>query len=152
MNTLEPNAELPSRATSGSIGYDLSTIEKVSIETNETQLVRTGIKLAKDMPYALDAIAPSGLAMFILPRSSLILRYGLIVGNSPGVIDPDYTEEIKVILYKLPVKNIPDLITLEAGTRVAQAVFVNCFFPWLTYTEEENIFRDKRGGFGSTGE
>lgn len=152
LNRENDTLPLPSRATRGSLGHDLSVSETVVIRNHETVVAPTGLKLATSMPYALDAIAPSGLGMFILPRSSLILKYGLVVGNSPGLVDPDYTDEIRIILHKIPVEGIPDEITLEAGTRVAQAVFINCYFPWINFTECVDSSRTNRSGFGSTGE
>jgi len=90
--------------------------------------------------------ASVGLAMLILPRSSLPLKYGLIVANSPGLIDADYTGEIGIIVY-----NIRDKIQhIEAGTRIAQAVFVEAFFPEMVWADAVDE-RPDRGGFGSTG-
>ena len=144
-------SSIPARATRGSLGYDLTISEKIVLSNHETIVAPTGLKLATDMPYALDSIVPSGLGMFILPRSSLILKYGLVVGNSPGLVDPDYTDEIRIILHKIPVVGVPDTIELEAGTRVAQAVFINCYFPYINITECVDSSRTNRSGFGSTG-
>ncbi len=39
--------------------------------------------------------------MLILPRSSLPLKYGLILPNSPGLIDADYAGPIGIIVHNL---------------------------------------------------
>ena len=37
----------------------------------------------------------------IRPRSGLAIKYGITVLNSPGTIDSDYRDEVKVILINL---------------------------------------------------
>ena len=37
----------------------------------------------------------------IRPRPGLALKYGITVLNAPGTIDPDYRDEIKVLLINL---------------------------------------------------
>jgi len=89
------------------------------------------------------------VALQILPRSSTILKYGLIVGNSPGIVDADYTEEIGIVVYNL--NDFPQ--TIEEGTRVAQAIFVPCIFPQIVFVDENmSSDRETRKGFGSTGD
>jgi len=84
--------------------------------------------------------------MLILPRSSLPLKYGLIVANAPGLIDADYTGEIGVIVHNVTDK----YVNLESGTRIAQAVFVWLALPPVIEVEDSDA-REERGGFGSTG-
>lgn len=134
-------SRLPDRATDGSFGYDISTLESCEISARETTIVHTGLKLAADLPTSVD----EGVAMLILPRSSLPLRHGLILPNSPGLIDADYGGEIGVIVHNL--RDEP--VRLEAGTRIAQAVFVKVLLPSIVSADEDP---DRtRGGFGSTG-
>ena len=108
---IDPEASLPARATAGSFGYDLATLEKRTIGPRETTILKTGMKLAADLPCE----PGDGVAMLILPRSSLPLKYGLILPNSPGLIDADYGGEIGVIVHNLKDESV----TLEAGTRIA---------------------------------
>lgn len=135
-------ARMPERATAGSFGHDLSVSETSTIPGRATVLVPTGLVLSADLPIDRE----SGLAMLILPRSSLPLRHGLIVANSPGLIDADYAGEIKV-----PIHNLQDEpVTLERGTRIAQLVFARLYFPPVAEVTESDPARS-RGGFGSTG-
>ena len=129
---------IPSKATVGSLGYDLAINEHMVILPGATEIAPTGIYLAEDLPY--------GVGMFILPRSSLFLKYSLLIVNSPGLIDKDYSGEIGIILY-----NVGDqLVRLKKGTRVAQIVFPKLFE--IDVVETENNEDRNRVGFGSTGE
>ena len=144
LRALKQAARLPKQATSKSFGYDLVTTAASTVMPGRTEILPTSLRLAQDLP--IEPQANVGLAMLILPRSSLPLKYGLIVANSPGVIDADYTGEIGIIVY-----NITDKIQhIEAGTRVAQALFVEAVFPEMVWADSPEA-RPERGGFGSTG-
>jgi len=73
---------------------------------------------------------------------SLAAKYGLTVLNSPGIIDLDYPDTIKVIL----MNHGEETVCLDAGTRIAQLVFT------ASYRRSE-LVRDveRTSGFGSTG-
>jgi dUTP pyrophosphatase len=133
-------AVLPTRATYGSFGYDIVIPETTLIPAHPAgpTLVDTGWSLAHDLP--------AGLAMLILPRSSLYMKYGLIVPNSPGLVDQDYAGPLKVMVQNLTAQPV----ILAEGTRIAQFVFVECALPYIQATQERNPSRT-RGGFGSTG-
>ena len=157
---LRPGAVLPTRATAGSFGYDLAVPEDFDafgVPAGQTVILPTGWRLGDNLPlvesavmvpgeHGLKAEVVGGVSMMILPRSSLPLKHGLIVGNSPGLIDSDYTGEIGVILHNVGKENI----MLHGGQRIAQfiLVFVD-FFP----LEEVEIAEQtaERAGFGSTG-
>jgi dUTP pyrophosphatase len=85
---LHPAAELPRRAHPGDGGADLFAVEEVTIPPGERREVGTGIALA----------IPSGYAGFVQPRSGLAFRHGIMVVNSPGLIDA-VTGEVRVSLY-----------------------------------------------------
>jgi dUTP pyrophosphatase len=142
LQLLAAGAALPRRATAGAFGYDLAVLEAETVGPRETRILATGFRLARDLPASPEA----GLAMLILPRSSLSLKYGLILPNSPGLIDADYAGPIGIIVHNLgeaPVR-------LAAGTRIAQAVFVELRLPAVQAVEDADPSR-RRGGFGSTG-
>lgn len=142
LKRLHPDARLPARATAGAFGYDLATVDEERIGPRETRIVPCGFQLAVDLPRT----AAKGLAMLVLPRSSLPLRHGLILPNSPGLIDADYAGPIGIIVHNL--RDAP--CVLPAGTRIAQAVFAELHFPVVRETESADPSRT-RGGFGSTG-
>jgi len=135
----DPRAKLPEKSTEGSVGYDLFSLEEVSLEPGEFTLIRTGLVIQTEPPYAL----------FIFPRSSLFKKKGLIMPNSAGIIDFDYCGEEDEI--KIPVVNLGKTkVTIKAHEKIAQAVFIKVGNPEI----EEVNFPPKnlsRGGFGSTG-
>ena len=141
LKQIADDATFPTRVTSGAFGYDLSTIQEERIEGRETRIIPCGYQLAHDLPCDTSG----GLAMLVLPRSSLSLKYGLILPNSPGLIDADYGGPIGIIVHNLH----DDLVELPAKTRIAQAVFVEIRFPKLEDAEHADPNRN-RGGFGST--
>ena len=142
LQRLTPDARLPGRATSGSFGYDLATAHDESIGPRETRVLPCGFKLARDLPH--DGLG--GLAMLILPRSSLALKFGLILPNSPGLVDADYAGPIGILVHNLR----DERVDVPMGTRIAQAVFVRLEYPVHAETHDADPERT-RGGFGSTG-
>lgn len=161
LKALSPFASLPLRATPKSYGYDLATFQPETIAGGETRVVFTGWALAGNLPFnegaapdfLSDLQGAQGLAMLVLPRSSLALKHGLLVANSPGLIDADYTGQLGVVLHNL--RDVP--VELAAYERIAQLVFVRVELPMLWEVSEP---RDptqpewevwQRGGFGSTG-
>ena len=143
-----PGGRLPTRATDGAYGYDLETLKDEVIQPSVPTIIPTGLKLAVDLPHDSEA----GIAMLIIPRSSLALKYGLIIANSPGLIDADYTGEIGIIVYNLRTRithTVPEVF-LPAGTRIAQALFVPVLVPRTEHADPRP--RLERGGFGSTGD
>ena len=142
LQRLGDGAILPARATEGSFGYDLATMEETVVGEHQTTIVSCGFKLARDLPHD----DSGGLAMLILPRSSLPLQHGLILPNAPGLVDADYAGPIGIIVHNL--RSEP--VTLAAGTRIAQAVFIEVKFPEVREVTEADPTR-RRGGFGSTG-
>jgi dUTP pyrophosphatase len=139
---LAGEATLPVRATPGSFGYDLAIVQEETVGPRETRVLPCGYQLAADLPHD----AAGGLAMLILPRSSLALRYGLMLPNAPGLVDADYAGPIGILVHNLR----DGAVTVPAGTRIAQAVFVRLAFPTLAEADEPDASRT-RGGFGSTG-
>src|SRR6056300_1270811 len=130
-----PDALLPLRASGGSVGYDLYSNENVCVPIGARALVSTGIAI----------VLPSGTYGRISPRSGLAVKKGIQVGA--GVIDPDYTGEIKVVLFNHGDKDFE----VKKGDRIAQLILERCETPEV---EEVGTVEDTErgaGGFGSTG-
>ena len=91
---------------------------------------------------------PEGLAGLVLPRSGLALKWGVTLVNSPGLIDPGYRGEVRVVL--LNTDRTIDFHT-KPGDRIAQLLLV----PIATASplEAESLDSSTRGGggFGSSG-
>jgi dUTP pyrophosphatase len=142
-----PNAVTPTRATRGSYGYDVHTVQDISFfNDHQIRLAEIGFKLATDLP--------DDLAMLVLPRSSIPIKHGLIVANSPGLVDRDYAGELMIELMYVPRLDAngapyPLPYVLPAGTKIAQLLFVRVAMPEILEVAEDNATRT-RGGFGST--
>lgn len=80
-------------------------------------------------------------------RSSVALKKGLLVANSPGTVDSDYRGEIGVILYN----SSPFLNTVQKDDRIAQIVvnFVEKVVPTIVIKVIDETVRGEEG-YGST--
>lgn len=72
--------ELPTRATSGSAGYDFKTPIGFILEPGRTIKVPTGIRVKIN----------SGWWLAALPRSGMGFKYRVRPDNTVGVVDEDY--------------------------------------------------------------
>jgi len=136
---LDPDLPLPAQAHDDDAGYDLRARESVTIPpAGGRVLVPTGVAVA----------IPSGWAGLVLPRSGLALRHGVTLANSPGLIDPQYRGEIKVLLHNTdPVASY----RVERGERIAQLVVTPvAYVEWREVDALEPTTRNTFG-FGSTG-
>jgi dUTP pyrophosphatase len=121
-------------------GFDLHSVEEISIEGFGRALVSTGLHLDIPENYEVQVRSKSGLA----------LKQGLMVLNSPGTVDQGYTNEVKVIVFN----TTKETVKIEKGQKIAQAVLcpVVCG-KWLEFQRVEKIEDKDRSdnGFGSTG-
>lgn len=111
-------------------------------------------------PQAQAVLIPSGIAIqmndanmvgFLLARSGLGHRKGLILGQSVGTIDADYTNQIFISAWlRTPPGSEP--LTINPGDRIAQLVFLPIVRPSFKVVEEFSVATARGdGGFGSTG-
>jgi dUTP pyrophosphatase len=129
------NAIVPKRGSEYSAGSDLHSLLDYVIEPKSRCLISTGLKIQ----------FPNNVYGRIAPRSGLALKYGIDV--MAGVIDPDYTGEIKVILY-----NTNDIkFEVQKDDRIAQIIFESFKYPSFTLVNEIVETHRSSGGFGSTG-
>lgn len=129
---------LPKRKTKQSAGYDIESAIDAVITPGETKLIPTGIK-AYMKPY-------EWLGIYV--RSSLAIKYGLILVNGVGVIDSDYYNNpdneghIMMVLTNISGKTY----NVKRGDRIAQGIFHQYYRVDGDKTDGSRI-----GGFGSTG-
>ena len=117
-----------SRATAGSAGLDLcSTSQSILTPEMGTQILSMGIF----------GLLPQGTFGLILGCASCTIQ-GLTI--SPGVIDNDYTGEIKLM-----ATAFQGPITISPGQRIAQLIL-------LPLDDKNPCYKQKRGphGFGSS--
>lgn len=133
---LREDAVLPYYATDGSSGMDLTATSQNIVSEEGYGYVEYGTGLAIQLPKD-----HSGL---IFPRSS-ISKTGMILANSVGLIDPDYTGEIK-----LRFKYIAGTTYYSVGDKIGQLVVVKT--PHVTFKEVNELEETQRGdkGFGHT--
>lgn len=134
---LHPRARLPERAHPGDAGADLRSVEEVTIPAGERRDVGTGLALA----------IPAGYAGFVQPRSGLAFKHGIMVVNSPGLIDAGYRGEVRVSLYN----SGSEPFVVGIGERIAQLVIQRVEEPAFVTSEDLPDTRRGEGGFGSSG-
>jgi dUTP pyrophosphatase len=111
-------------------------------------------------PQAPAVLIPSGIAVlmndphlvaFLLARSGLGHRHGLVLGQAVGTIDADYTNQIFISAWlRTPPGSAP--FTIQPGDRIAQLVFLPIARPEFAIVEDFSTQTERgEAGFGSTG-
>src|SRR5262245_24916657 len=126
--------------TEGSAGMDLcADIDgELRLAPMERVLIPTGVAIA----------LPQGLEAQIRPRSSLALKQGLTMVNSPGTIDSDYRGEIHLIAINLG----QEPVVIQRGQRIAQMVVQRIVRARWREVQELPLSDRQDGGFGHTDE
>ena len=139
---LTNTAILPAFATAGAACFDLHADLKSEdgceqIIFSYEHIFRTG--LAFDIP--------KGYALMVYSRSGHGFKNDVRLANCVGVIDSDYTGEVKV---KLTIDH-DGSFTVSHGDRIAQAMLIKV--PCVQLLEVGELKTTERGanGFGSTG-
>jgi dUTP pyrophosphatase len=135
---LSEKAILPTRAHDSDAGLDLYAAEAAKIAPGARVSVGTGLAVA----------IPEGCAGLVLPRSGLALRSGVTLVNSPGLIDPGYRGEVRVLMLNTDGTTG---FQVASGDRIAQLLLVP--FTSAGALEAEALDESTRGsgGFGSSG-
>tara|TARA_B100000902_G_scaffold14984_1_gene18088 strand:- start:310 stop:741 length:432 start_codon:yes stop_codon:yes gene_type:complete len=134
---LSTEALVPKKQHESDIGFDLSSIEEVLLPNNRVTLVHTGIAISLH----------KGIAGFVLPRSGLASKHQITLINSPGLIDPGYTGELKIPL----INHSENDYTITKHERVAQLVLLNTENVSFEIVEDLESSERSTKGFGSTG-
>ena len=137
---LHPNAVIPTRATEGSSGYDITALDmKSSTDVEKGIYIEYRTGLAIEVPKGYEAV--------IRPRSSIRSKnVEFMFRNAPATIDSDYRGEL-VIIFTKPRRGP----VYAPGDRVAQLVIQKTLD--VEFEEVDELSATKRGeeGFGSTG-
>ena len=136
----DPALPLPEYQTSGSAGADL----RADLGRADLVLAPGQISL---VPTGLRVQIPEGYEMQIRPRSSLALKHGVTLPNTPGTIDSDYRGPLGVIMINLGAAPY----TLTHGERIAQAVIAPVIRAAYAIAGALDDTARGAGGFGSTG-
>lgn len=135
---LAPGARLPERAYEHDAAFDLFSVEDAIVAPQHRQVVGTGIALG----------LPPGLAALTLPRSGLAAEHGITIVNTPGLIDPGYRGEVRIILLNTD-RHHPFHVTV--GDRIAQLLILGLTEVSLFETVRLDDTRRGERGFGSSG-
>lgn len=100
---------VPDRAYEGDAGLDLAACERHELGPGERAVVGTGLAVE----------IPAGYAGFVQPRSGLAAKHGIMILNSPGLVDSGYRGEVRIILLNT---DQADTFVVEPGMRIAQLV------------------------------
>jgi dUTP pyrophosphatase len=131
---LMTNAKLPTRGSPQSVGYDLYSAQEICLAPHTRVKVLTDIALTP----------PQGHYGQILSRSGLAANKS--IDCHAGVIDPDYTGNITVLL-----NNSGDNAHhIHIGDKIAQLVFIKVATLELTIVDELDSTERATQGFGST--
>jgi dUTP pyrophosphatase len=99
------------------------------------------------IPTGFALALPQGYEAQVRPRSGLALRSGLTLLNTPGTIDADYRDEVKILMINLGDQPV----TIRRGDRIAQLVVAP-----VTRVQWQEVDRlevtARAGGFGHTDE
>lgn len=133
----DESATIPKYAHKGDSGFDLASIETVTLAPGETKLIGTGLSFS----------IPEGYEMQVRPRSGMSAKSKFRVANSPGTIDSNFVGEVKIIAENTGHR----VIFIEKGDRIAQGVI--CPVYEAVFSVEEELEGTVRGskGFGSSG-
>ena len=123
-------------ATLKSVGLDLCSPTSVLTPAHDKVLIDTGIAFQ----------IPMGYYGWIAPRSGLAIHNHIHVGA--GVVDPDYTGSVRVLLLNFSSQNH----AIEVNHHIAQLILEKVAHPILR--EVPQMLSTEHGvhGFGSTGQ
>jgi dUTP pyrophosphatase len=148
MMVLDPRVHewgLPGFQTDMSAGIDLYACIDAPLEIRpqaDAVLIPSGIAILMNDP---------NMVAFLLARSGLGHKKGLILGQSVGTIDADYANQIFISAWlRTPPGSEP--LTVHPGDRIAQLVFLPIVRPRFTVVDAFTATTQRgMGGFGSTG-
>lgn len=159
---LADSFEKPVRAKRGSIGYDLTVPEDIYIPAHSR--IGVPMKFAINLPYGIEAkiesrsgfslrgIEGEGHKEIVTKFFGFIPVWHKVYGKHyfdadvlPGKVDPNYTDEVHVL-----IKNNDVGFLLKAGTRIAQMTFYQVRAPFFKIVEELSC-KSRGGGLGSSG-
>lgn len=168
---LNKNISLPHIIEKGD-WIDLKAAETVVLDAPQSGTLKTttvdGVKVShRDVTFDNKLIKlgvamqlPKGFEAVLLPRSSTYIKFGIIAGNSEGVIDQSYcgdNDEWKFSAIAL------ENTTIKEGDRICQFRIqpsqkatvwqkLKWFFSsGITIIEVDRLYEASRGGFGTSG-
>ena len=130
-----PNARIPTKGSADAAGYDLYSLNSYTILPHQIGVIDTGIA-TKFPPNTYGRVAG---------RSGLAINHSIDVKG--GVIDPDYTGNIKIILHNFGDKPFQ----VQQHDRIAQLILEQYASSDIVLTESIRDTQRSKQGFGSSG-
>ena len=127
---------MPTHATSKSVGLDFYIPTNVLIPAHDKILVNLGIAFQIPMGYYGQITSRSGLAIY----------HHIHVGA--GVVDPDYTGSVHVLLMNFSSQDH----VIEKGHHIAQMILEKVAYPVICGMSQMLPKECGANGFGSTGQ
>lgn len=127
---------MPEYKTPGACGFDIASIEEVTLQPGERKKIRTGLVVQ----------VPDGHVLLLFPRGSNAKK-GIRIANGTGVVDMDYCgpeDEIFAFMHNFG----QEAYKIEKGERVVQGVIVPIVRPKFVDGE---MNAKNRGALGTTG-
>ena len=141
--------QLPRRATSGSAGYDFFCPFPINNIGDSCTFGNSGLNMKRKevtIPTGIRWISDDdSLVLLLMPRSGLGFKYGMALSNTIGVIDSDYYHSDNEGHIMAKIYSSKEF-SLEEGQAFMQGIVV----PFCASCDEEPIFVNRNGGFGST--
>ncbi|MBR6028489.1 MAG: deoxyuridine 5'-triphosphate nucleotidohydrolase [Clostridia bacterium] len=116
---------------------DLRSAEEVQLKAGELRYISLGVSVR----------LPEGYELWIAPRSSTFKTYGILMPNSPGIVDESYSSDEDIL--RMPALALRDTV-IHVNDRICQCRLM-AHQPALRFEQVESLGHQERGGFGSTG-
>lgn len=144
---LYDGATMPRRAHDSDVGYDLTVcnicIKSICDEDDmpvDHIIIDTGVAIQP----------PPGYHVEVVPNSR-ICKSGLVMQNSPGIIDPDYRGTIKIVLRPIILTtNLEAKDIFHKGKVCGQLIIRKTEHLPMVQVDELSATERGTGGFGST--
>ena len=168
---LDDGATMPTRATEGSVGYDVRAKSATLVNLNgwEQTYVKgfdlnrfihsagfngSYVRIRPDfkriiLDTGIRVTPPDGYYFELVPNSRLA-KTGLVYGNSFGVIDPDYTGTIKCVLTVTSAATKEDIAKVMPPHVIGQLILRKKLDVDFTQVDALDETERGEGGFGST--
>lgn len=142
---LDDGAIMPTKAHSSDVGLDVRALHVEAIRAGSKNYI---YKLKIDT--GVHVTPPEGYYFELVPNSR-IAKSHFYYGNSIGIIDPEYTGSIKVILNCThAITESPMTLIPQKGDVVGQLILRKKYD--VTFAQVTELYATERGdgGFGST--
>lgn len=145
IHRLHPEVKLPIRANEEAIGFDVYAFLLTESGRPSRRLISRMNTVA--IPTGLVIRPPKGYYVQVCSRSGLAMK-AVFVANAPGVIDPDYSGELMILLFNGGY----EAFYVEHSFRIAQIILTQSS-PCSILESSSPLVPHGRGtsGLGSTG-